>query len=173
MAVPDIAAMSCAAWFHPVCVYVCWCSVSLGHNMKDGASVLFEGVYDTWLLSCWLMLMLLLVVQSFASEQCPEGFVAVKGNTLRILSVDNIGETFNQSISRLRYTPRRLLIHPDYKTLIVAESDYQAVPLADNPELQKRLVVSADRGPCVHHMHPTRFWLFSLHLALVSGCPAP
>eukprot|EP00878_Enallax_costatus_P010041 GHUV01010480.1.p1 GENE.GHUV01010480.1~~GHUV01010480.1.p1 ORF type:complete len:1094 (+),score=306.67 GHUV01010480.1:216-3497(+) len=77
---------------------------------------------------------------SFSSEQCPEGFVAVKGNTLRILSVDNIGETFNQSISRLRYTPRRLLIHPDYKTLIVAESDYQAVPLADNAELQKRLV---------------------------------
>lgn len=86
------------------------------------------------------------IPQSFASEQCPEGFVAVKGNTLRILSVDNIGETFNQSISRLRYTPRRLLIHPDHKTLIVAESDYQAVPLADNPELQKRLVVSAHRG---------------------------
>lgn len=81
------------------------------------------------------------VVQGFASEQCPEGFVAVVKNTLRILSVENIGETFNQSISRLRYTPRRLLIHPDYKALIVAESDYQAVPLADNPELQRKLVV--------------------------------
>ena len=81
-------------------------------------------------------------VQGFCSEQCPEGFVAVVKNTLRILSVDNVGETFNQSISRLRYTPRRLLIHPDYRTLIVAESDYQAVPIADNPELQKRLVVS-------------------------------
>lgn len=80
--------------------------------------------------------------QGFSSEQCPEGFVAVVKNTLRILSVDNVGETFNQSISRLRYTPRRLLVHPDYKTLIVAESDYQAVPIADNPELQKRLVVS-------------------------------
>eukprot|EP00775_Hariotina_reticulata_P013008 gene13008-13137_t len=76
----------------------------------------------------------------FASEQCPEGFVAVVKNTLRILSVENIGETFNQSISRLRYTPRRLLIHPDFKALIVAESDYQAVPLADNPELQRKLV---------------------------------
>ena len=68
--------------------------------------------------------------------------MAVVKNTLRILSVENIGETFNQSISRLRYTPRRLLIHPDYKALIVAESDYQAVPLADNPELQRKLVVS-------------------------------
>lgn len=84
----------------------------------------------------------MLRLQGFSSEQCPEGFVAVVRNTLRILSVDNVGEAFNQSISRLRYTPRRLLIHPDYKTLIVAESDYQAVPIADNPELQKRLVVS-------------------------------
>lgn len=75
----------------------------------------------------------------FCSEQCPEGFVAVVANTLRILSVDNVGEAFNQSISRLRYTPRRLLIHPDFRTLLVAESDYQAVPIADNPELQKRL----------------------------------
>ncbi|KAF6255086.1 CPSF A subunit region-domain-containing protein [Scenedesmus sp. NREL 46B-D3] len=77
---------------------------------------------------------------SFASEQCPEGFVAVVKNTLRILSVENIGETFNQSVSRLRYTPRRLLVHHDLRALLVAESDYQAVPLADNAELQKRLV---------------------------------
>lgn len=81
------------------------------------------------------------LVQGFASEQCPEGFVAVVRNTLRILAVENIGETFNQSISRLRYTPRRLLVHQELKSLIVAESDYQAVPLADNSELQKRLLV--------------------------------
>lgn len=84
--------------------------------------------------------------QGFSSEQCPEGFVAVVKNTLRILSVDNVGEAFNQSISRLRYTPRRLLIHPDFRTLIVAESDYQAVPIADNPELQKRLTVGWGGG---------------------------
>jgi splicing factor 3B subunit 3 len=72
--------------------------------------------------------------------------VAVVKNTLRILSVDNVGEAFNQSISRLRYTPRRLLIHPDFRTLIVAESDYQAVPIADNPELQKRLTVGCVLG---------------------------
>jgi splicing factor 3B subunit 3 len=84
-------------------------------------------------------------LQSFASEQCPEGFVAVVKNTLRILSVENIGETFNQSVSRLRYTPRRLLVHPELRALLVAESDYQAVPLADNAELQKRLVVRAVR----------------------------
>jgi hypothetical protein len=86
-------------------------------------------------------------LQSFASEQCPEGFVAVVKSTLRILSVENIGETFNQSVSRLRYTPRRLLVHHDLRALLVAESDYQAVPLADNAELQKRLVVRGWHTP--------------------------
>ena len=32
----------------------------------------------------------------FASEQCPEGFCAVARNTLRILTVERLGETFNQ-----------------------------------------------------------------------------
>lgn len=67
--------------------------------------------------------------------------MAVVKSTLRILSVENIGETFNQTVSRLRYTPRRLLVHNDLRLLLVGESDYQAVPLADNAELQKRLVV--------------------------------
>jgi hypothetical protein len=73
--------------------------------------------------------------------------VAVVKSTLRILSVENIGETFNQSVSRLRYTPRRLLVHHDLRALLVAESDYQAVPLADNAELQKRLVVRGWHTP--------------------------
>lgn len=29
-----------------------------------------------------------------------------------------------------RYTPRRLLVHPDYSTLMIAEADQGAIPLA-------------------------------------------
>ncbi len=36
----------------------------------------------------------------FASEQCPEGFCAVARNTLRILTVERLGETFNQQVRR-------------------------------------------------------------------------
>ena len=32
----------------------------------------------------------------FASDQCPEGFCAVSRNTLRILTLERLGETFNQ-----------------------------------------------------------------------------
>jgi splicing factor 3B subunit 3 len=79
-------------------------------------------------------------VQSFASDQCPEGFVGVVKSSLRIMAVDSIGETFNQAVSRLRYTPRRLLVHPEQRLLVVAEADYQALSLEDNPALRERLV---------------------------------
>lgn len=32
----------------------------------------------------------------FSSEQCPEGFVCVAANTLRILTIQRLGEVFNQ-----------------------------------------------------------------------------
>ena len=35
---------------------------------------------------------------SFASEQCPEGMVAVAGNTLRILSLERLGGVFNEQV---------------------------------------------------------------------------
>lgn len=35
---------------------------------------------------------------SFASDQCPEGLVAIVKSTLRILMVDNVGEAFNQQV---------------------------------------------------------------------------
>ena len=128
---------------------------------------------------------------AFASDQCPEGFVAISikgGNqgSLRILSVENVGEAFNQQVddwwrgrgvlkcgndsvknarsgekmlgwrlhfvvalgltlyrlvpqvTRLRYTPRRLLVHPTHNTLFVAEADHAAIPLAQRADLHKR-----------------------------------
>uniref|UniRef100_A0A7S3VLT8 DNA damage-binding protein 1 n=1 Tax=Dunaliella tertiolecta TaxID=3047 RepID=A0A7S3VLT8_DUNTE len=75
----------------------------------------------------------------FASDQCPEGFVAVSKGSLRILAVENVGETFNQQVTRLRYTPRRLAIHPTYNTLFVAEADHAAIPLAEREDVKERL----------------------------------
>lgn len=47
----------------------------------------------------------------FASEQCPEGIVAIAANTLRILSLEKLGVIFNQVATPLQYTPRKLEIH--------------------------------------------------------------
>ncbi|KAJ3129900.1 Splicing factor 3B subunit 3 [Nowakowskiella sp. JEL0407] len=62
---------------------------------------------------------------SFSSEQCPEGFVAVVGHTLRIFMVEKLGTLFNQTIIPLKYTPRRFALHAPSKNFIVVESDHK------------------------------------------------
>ena len=39
---------------------------------------------------------LLEYASGFASEQCPEGIVAIAANTLRILALEKLGTVFNQ-----------------------------------------------------------------------------
>ncbi|PNG99382.1 Splicing factor 3B subunit 3, partial [Tetrabaena socialis] len=82
----------------------------------------------------------------FASDQCPEGFVSVVKSTLRILAVENVGDAFNTQACRLRYTPRKLLVHPETKLLLIAEADHAAVPLAEREDLQAKLAALAEEG---------------------------
>ncbi|ORX58556.1 hypothetical protein BCR36DRAFT_318081 [Piromyces finnis] len=60
---------------------------------------------------------------SFCSEQCPEGIVAITGNTLRILTVEKLGNVFNQSIIPLKYTPRRFILHKPTNNFVIIESE--------------------------------------------------
>jgi len=62
----------------------------------------------------------------FSSEQCPEGIVAIAGNTLRILALEKLGAVFNQVRNPLQLTPRKFVIHPDTANLVIAESDHNA-----------------------------------------------
>jgi splicing factor 3B subunit 3 len=62
----------------------------------------------------------------FTSEQCPEGIVGIAGTTLRIISIEKLGQLFNQTIVPLRYTPRKLVVHPASNYLIIIESDHRA-----------------------------------------------
>lgn len=74
---------------------------------------------------------------AFASDQCPEGFVAVSKSTLRIITVENVGDTFNQSSVKLQYTPRKFVVHEGSKLLYVVEADNQCIPEMEKPEVKK------------------------------------
>lgn len=43
-------------------------------------------------------------------------------NTLRILTLERLGETFNQQSCPLRYTPRKFIIHPEHKVSLQAKT---------------------------------------------------
>uniref|UniRef100_A0A3Q2ZNV6 Splicing factor 3b, subunit 3 n=1 Tax=Kryptolebias marmoratus TaxID=37003 RepID=A0A3Q2ZNV6_KRYMA len=62
----------------------------------------------------------------FASEQCPEGIVAISTNTLRILALEKLGAVFNQVAFPLQYTPRKFVIHPETNNLVLIETDHNS-----------------------------------------------
>jgi splicing factor 3B subunit 3 len=64
----------------------------------------------------------------FSSELCQEGIVAIASNTLRILTLEKLGATFNQIEAPLRYTPRRFVVHPATNQLVIVETDHNAYP---------------------------------------------
>lgn len=70
-------------------------------------------------------------VCSFNSEQCPEGVVAISNQTLRIASIERLGENFNQTTVKLRYTPRAMSANPDTKMVALIESDQCTVPVGE------------------------------------------
>lgn len=67
----------------------------------------------------------------FTAEQCPEGIVAISQNTLRIISVERLGEVFNQKEIQLKYTPRKFIVEPNSNNLIIIESEHNSNPIPD------------------------------------------
>eukprot|EP00124_Ichthyophonus_hoferi_P002448 Ihof_evm8s167 gene=Ihof_evmTU8s167 len=65
---------------------------------------------------------------SFSSAQCPEGVVAIAGNTLRIISTEKLGVSFNQTTAKLSYTPRKFVIHPESNMMVIIQADYGVLP---------------------------------------------
>ncbi|ORX89541.1 hypothetical protein K493DRAFT_326164 [Basidiobolus meristosporus CBS 931.73] len=71
----------------------------------------------------------------FCSEQCSEGIVAISSNTLRILTVEKLGDVFNQLSIPLQYTPRRFVVHPSSRNFVIIESEHNTY----SPSEQKKL----------------------------------
>ncbi|KAL1922827.1 uncharacterized protein VTP21DRAFT_9203 [Calcarisporiella thermophila] len=60
----------------------------------------------------------------FSSEEHSEGIVAISGDTLSILTLEKLGTVLSQSSIPLKYTPRRMLLHPDTRNFVIIESDH-------------------------------------------------
>ena len=79
---------------------------------------------------------------NFANEQC-DGIVAITRNTLRIFTVENLGQTFNVQSVPLDHTPRRVVVHPQRKNaLVIIEGDH----MAPNEAQRKQAVAAANEA---------------------------
>ncbi|OZJ04986.1 hypothetical protein BZG36_01775 [Bifiguratus adelaidae] len=73
----------------------------------------------------------------FTSEPCPEGVVAVAGNTLRIFMVEKLGMVFNQTSIPLSYTPRKFMYHPVAHVFVVVEAEHFVYSPAEKARVLK------------------------------------
>lgn len=78
----------------------------------------------------------------FSSEQCPEGIVAISTNTLRILALDKLGAVFNQISFPVQYTPRKFVIHPETKHMIIVETEHNAY--TEETKKQRRIQMAEE-----------------------------
>lgn len=74
---------------------------------------------------------------SFSSEKCPEGIVAISGNTIRIISVERLGENFTHQVLPLRYTPCKLQVHPETNYLVILERDHNCFSNSEREQIRK------------------------------------
>ena len=84
----------------------------------------------------------------FASEQCPEGIVAISVNTLRILALEKLGAVFNQEVKPLKYTPRKFAISHEHSLLYFIETDHlsytEATTQQRKQEMADQMIADAD-----------------------------
>lgn len=83
---------------------------------------------------------------SFSSDQCAEGVVAVAGDALRIFTIERLGETFNETVLPLRYTPRKFILQPKRKLLVIIESDQGAFTAEEREAARKECLEAAGMG---------------------------
>jgi len=78
----------------------------------------------------------------FSSEACPEGIVATSASSLRIISLERLGEVFHQAAVPLACTPRRFLVHPQGR-LVMIETDAGVMP---EQERAARIKAETEQG---------------------------
>lgn len=62
-------------------------------------------------------------VSDISIESNPHGLVAVVGHELRFISIENLGELFNQTVIPLKYTPKRFAVFKNGQQVVVIETD--------------------------------------------------
>nr|XP_010937208.1 spliceosome-associated protein 130 A [Elaeis guineensis] len=83
---------------------------------------------------------------SFSFDWCAEGVVVIAGDALRIFTIERLGETFNETVIPLRYTPKKFVLQPKQKNLIIIESDQGAFTAEEREAGRKECSEAAKMG---------------------------
>lgn len=82
---------------------------------------------------------------SVNAELCPDGFIGIANNTLRIFQVPKLGSKLKQEILPLSYTPRKFVSHPQNSYFYLIESDHRAMSETMIEERVKAIEMSGEK----------------------------
>ena len=82
-------------------------------------------------------------LHSFSSSTGEQGYVAISKNSLRVISTDSVHQVFNQTVHPLRYTPRKMTVHPPTRNLVLVESEMGVTSVSED-QLKARLTGGSD-----------------------------
>ena len=104
-------------------------------------------------------------------------------NTLRIFYFERLGELFNQTTIPLRYTPRKMVFHPETNNIIIIESDHNSYSKREKEMIKQEIAnmtkdneylkVKEDQigtpyagegrwGSCIRMIEPNKYELLDL-----------
>lgn len=79
-------------------------------------------------------------VSAFTSERCSEGgIVAIADNSLRIIRLEKLGDQFTYQQLHTKYTPVKILVHPETQNLCVLEKDHKSFNSQQLDDLRQKV----------------------------------
>ncbi|KAH7108281.1 CPSF A subunit region-domain-containing protein [Auriculariales sp. MPI-PUGE-AT-0066] len=85
-------------------------------------------------------------VSGFSASLCQNGFIGLKGSTIKIFQIPNVSQRLKHEVLPLSYTPRNMAVHPTSGLFYVAEADHRVYGTeAINAALQDSELKKYDR----------------------------
>lgn len=86
----------------------------------------------------------------------------------RILALDKLGTVFNETVTPLRYTPRKFVIHPTVGVMVAVETDHNAYTLEGKIARKDQMATVSGYNSIRHLPFPMRFrpeqWLLFIEV---------
>jgi splicing factor 3B subunit 3 len=83
-------------------------------------------------------------ISDFSYADNPHGLAAISGRSLKLMSLEHLGQLFHESSAPLLYTPKRFAHIPGSHDLVIVEADYKEYNEAEKSQLSSSSTTAAD-----------------------------
>jgi splicing factor 3B subunit 3 len=83
-------------------------------------------------------------ISDFSYADNPYGLAAISGRSLKLMSLEHLGQMFHESSAPLRYTPKRFVHIPGSRDLVIVEADHNEYNEVEKARLSSSSTAAAN-----------------------------